>query len=77
VVLGAILGAVLANQIVPTLALGATGEAVIPPFVMQVEVRRLIEYGLMMIVVLGLVLASSLLLVRQLSLARTLRLGEE
>jgi len=40
-------------------------------------VRRLIEYGLMMIVVLGLVLASSLLLVRQLSLARTLRLGEE
>lgn len=77
VALGAVLGAVLANQIVPTLALGATGEAVIPPFVMQVEAARLAEYGLMMVVVLGLVLGSSLLLVRQLSLARTLRLGEE
>ena len=41
VALGAVLGAVLANQIVPTLALGATGEAVIPPFVMQVEAARL------------------------------------
>ena len=44
---------------------------------MQVEAARLAEYGLMMVVVLGLVLGSSLLLVRQLSLARTLRLGEE
>ena len=77
VTLGAVLGAVLANQVVPTLALGATGENVVPPFVMRVELRRFVEYGLMMAVVLGLVLSSSLLLVRQLSLARTLRLGDE
>ncbi|MBN2305073.1 MAG: FtsX-like permease family protein [Anaerolineae bacterium] len=77
VTLGAGLGWVLSSQVVPTLALGATGENVIPPFVMRVEMRRIIEYGLMMVVVLGLVLSSSLLLVRQLSLARTLRLGEE
>ena len=77
VILGALLGAVLANQVVPTLALGATGERVIPPFVMRVEVSRLLEYGVLMLVVLLLVLSSSLLLVRQLSLARTLRLGEE
>jgi hypothetical protein len=44
---------------------------------MRVELRRFVEYGLMMAVVLGLVLSSSLLLVRQLSLARTLRLGDE
>ena len=77
VVLGALLGWVLASQVVPTLALGAAGEGVIPPFVMRVETQRLIEYGLLMVGVLVLVLASSLLLVRQLSLARTLRLGEE
>ncbi|NDJ78341.1 MAG: ABC transporter permease [Chloroflexi bacterium] len=77
IVLGALLGAVLADQVVPTLALGAAGEDVIPPFVIRVETRRLIEYGLMMAGVLLLVLSSSLLLVRQLSLSRTLRLGEE
>ncbi|MBN1680277.1 MAG: ABC transporter permease [Anaerolineae bacterium] len=75
--LGAVLGWLLSSQVVPTLALGATGESVIPPFVMRVEVQRLLEYGAMMVAMLGLVLASSLLLVRQLSLARTLRLGEE
>ncbi len=77
VALGAVLGAVLAGQVVPTLALGATGEDIVPPFVMRVEVRRLIEYALMMGGVMGLVLGSSLLLVRQMSLARTLRLGDE
>jgi hypothetical protein len=77
VTLGGLLGGVLAAQVVPTLAIGATGEGVIPPFVMRVEISRLIEYALLMVVVLGLVLSSSLLLVRQLSLARTLRLGEE
>ncbi len=77
VALGALLGGVLASQVVPTLALGATGENVIPPFVMRVEARNLIEYGLLMLVVLGLVLGSSLLLVRRLSLSRTLRLGDE
>jgi hypothetical protein len=77
VTLGAVLGGVLASQVVPTLAIGATGEGVIPPFVMRIEFSRLVEYALLMAAVLGLVLASSLLLVRQLSLARTLRLGEE
>ncbi len=77
ILLGAGLGWVLSSQVVPTLALGATGEAVVPPFIMQVETTRLLEYGLMMFVVMLLVLSSSLLLVRQLSLARTLRLGEE
>jgi len=77
VTLGALLGWVLASQVVPTLALGAAGEGVIPPFVMRVETQRLLEYALLLLVTLGLVLGSSLLLVRQLSLARTLRLGDE
>ncbi len=77
VALGALLGAVLSSQVVPTLALGATGEGVIPPFVMRVETARLVEYALLMLAVLLLGLGSSLLLVRRLSLSRTLRLGEE
>ena len=77
VALGALLGGVLAWQVVPTLALGAAGEGVTPPFVMRVGARRLLEYAALMGGVLGLVLASSLLLVRQLSIARTLRLGDE
>lgn len=77
VTLGAVLGWVLASQVVPTLALGAAGEGVIPPFVMRVEARRLVEYALLLLVTLGLVLSSSLLLVRRLSLARTLRMGDE
>ncbi len=77
VALGALLGWVLSSQVVPTLALGAAGEGVTPPFVMRIEMRRLVEYALLMLGALLLVLSSSLLLVRQLSLARTLRLGDE
>ncbi len=77
VLLGAGLGAVLSDRVVPTLAIGATGEAITPPFVVQVETAALAQYGLIMALVLILVLAASLLVVRRLSLAQTLRLGEE
>jgi hypothetical protein len=76
-VLGAALGAILSDRVVPTLAIGATGEAITPPFVVQVEIGALLQYGLIMLIVLALVLTTSLLLVRRLSLAQTLRLGEE
>ncbi len=75
--LGAALGAILSSRVVPTLAIGATGEAITPPFVVQIEVAALLQYGLIMLVVLASVLVASLLLVRRLSLAQTLRLGEE
>lgn len=75
--LGAVLGLLLSDRVVPTLAIGATGEAITPPFVVQVEVTALLQYGLIMLLVLAAVLAASLLLVRRLSLAQTLRIGEE
>lgn len=75
--LGGVLGALLSDRVVPTLAIGATGEAITPPFVVQVEVAALLQYGLIMLAVLAGVLTASLLLVRRLSLAQTLRLGEE
>ncbi len=75
--LGAALGAILSDRVVPTLAIGATGEAITPPFVVQVEVAALAQYSLIMAGVLLVVLIASLLLVRRLSLAQTLRLGEE
>ncbi len=75
--LGGALGLVLSDRVVPTLAIGATGEAITPPFVVQVEAAALLQYGLIMLLVLATVLAASLLLVRRLSLAQTLRIGEE
>lgn len=77
VLLGGGLGAVLSSRVVPTLAIGATGEVITPPFVVQVETTALVQYSVIMGVVLLLVLAASLLVVRRLSLAQTLRLGEE
>ncbi len=75
--LGVALGAVLSARVVPTLAIGTTGEAITPPFIVQVEGAALAQYAVIMALVLLLVLGTSLLIVRRLSLAQTLRLGEE
>jgi putative ABC transport system permease protein len=77
VVLGGMLGAVLSSQVVPRLALDTTSRNITPPFIVQVETTAIAQYGLLIFAVLLLVLLSSLALVRNLSLARTLRLGEE
>jgi ABC-type antimicrobial peptide transport system permease subunit len=76
-VLGGTLGSILSSQIVPKLALDASSKNITPPFIVQVETGALIQYGIVIAVVLGLVLLSTLLLVRQLSLSQTLRLGDE
>lgn len=75
--LGAALGALLSSQIVPRLAQDASGARVTPPFIVQVESEALAQYGLLIGLVIALVLAFSLLIVRQLSLGRALRLGED
>jgi ABC-type antimicrobial peptide transport system permease subunit len=76
-ILGSLLGAVLSEYVVPTLALGATGEGVVPPFITEVEWTAIANFWLIMGVVLTTVFMTSFFLVRQLSLSRTLRLGEE
>ncbi|MEP7287928.1 MAG: ABC transporter permease [Chloroflexota bacterium] len=75
--LGAILGAVLSNQVVPKLAQNASSQNITPPFIIQVETAALLQYGVVIFVVLALVLLSALLVVRQLSISRSLRIGEE
>jgi len=75
--LGAVLGAVLSSQVVPRLAQDTTSQRITPPFIVQVETAALLQYGGIIVLVLALVLALSLGLVSQLSLTRTLRLGEE
>lgn len=75
--LGSILGIVLSNQVVPRLALDTANKTIVPPFIVQVETTALAQYGLLIFGVLLLVLLSSLLIVRRMSLTRTLRLGEE
>ncbi|MBX3081466.1 MAG: ABC transporter permease [Anaerolineae bacterium] len=77
VVLGGALGAVLSSQVVPRLALDTTSRNITPPFIVQVETTAIAQYGLLIGIVLLLVLLSSLALVRNLSISRTLRLGEE
>jgi len=75
--LGAVLGLLLSNQVLPTMATTTTGAAITPPFLVQVEVSALSQYGLILLLVLALVLFASVLLIRRLSLAQTLRYGDE
>jgi ABC-type lipoprotein release transport system permease subunit len=77
VLLGGALGAVLSTQVVPRLALDTTSRNITPPFIVQVEVNALAQYGVLIAAVLLVVLIFSLVLVRGLSVTRTLRLGEE
>jgi ABC-type antimicrobial peptide transport system permease subunit len=77
VALGGALGAAMSSQVLPTLAFGATGEAVTPPFVIQVERVALAQYAALLLVVLGVTFIASLVLVRRLSLIDLLRFGEE
>jgi ABC-type antimicrobial peptide transport system permease subunit len=77
VALGALLGGLLTSQVVPSLAYDTTGRQIIPPFVMRVGTRQLLDYSAGMLAVLLLILGSSMLLVRRLSVAQTLRLGDE
>ena len=75
--LGAALGVLLSLAVVPRLALGTTGEGVTPPFITQTEWAAIGNFGLILAVVLLSVFAFSFVLIRQLSLSRTLRLGDE
>ncbi|MDW8299433.1 MAG: FtsX-like permease family protein [Anaerolineae bacterium] len=75
--LGALLGAVLSAQVVPRLAQDASGAQITPPFIVQAETAALLQYGALIGAVLSAVLIVSALLVRRLSLAQTLRLGED
>ncbi|MEQ8676625.1 MAG: ABC transporter permease [Aggregatilineales bacterium] len=77
VFIGAIIGVVLSTQILPTLATSITTQTVAPPFIVQTETNALLQYGLVMVMILFLVLIFTLLLVRQLSLAQAIKLGEE
>jgi ABC-type antimicrobial peptide transport system permease subunit len=77
VLLGAALGAILSAQVVPRLAQDASGAQITPPFIVQVETAALVQYGALIGAVLIGVLLVSALLVRRLSLAQTLRIGED
>ncbi len=75
--LGSVLGHVLSVFVVPTLALGTAGEGVVPPFITEIEWAAIGRFWLIMLVVIIAVFSFSFVLVRQLSLSRTLRLGDE
>ena len=77
VLLGAVLGFLLSERVLPTLAFNTSGVTITPPFIVQVEAPVLLQYGLVLLLVLAVVLIGSLLLVRRISLAQALRYGEE
>ena len=77
ILLGALLGSVMSDRVLPTLAFGTSGETITPPFVIRVEVGALLQYGAFLLAVLALTFAASLILVRRLSLIELLRFGEE
>ncbi|MBE2267075.1 MAG: hypothetical protein IAE80_02505, partial [Anaerolinea sp.] len=77
IILGAILGLLLSNQVLPSMATSTTGALITPPFLVQIEVGALAQYGIILLIVLALVLVGSVLLIRRLSLAQTLRYGDE
>jgi ABC-type antimicrobial peptide transport system permease subunit len=77
VIIGAIIGVILSTQVLPTLASSITTQTIAPPFIVQTETDALLQYGLVMLIILFVVLGFTLLLVRQLSLAQAIKLGEE
>jgi hypothetical protein len=77
ILLGGVLGVILSRQVLPSLAVNSLGQAITPPFLVEVELGALMQYGAILVVMLGIVLLSSLALVRRLSLAQALRFGEE
>jgi ABC-type lipoprotein release transport system permease subunit len=77
VLLGGLLGAALSGQVVPRLAQDTGGAQITPPFVVRIEPSTLFGYGLLLLLVVGLVMLASMLIVRGMSLGRALRMGEE
>ena len=75
--LGAALGATISSQMIPTLAFGAVGESITPPFMIQFERAALAQYGLLILVMLMVTSSASMILVRRLTLSDLLRFGEE
>lgn len=74
---GAFLGAELSRLILPFLAVTERGQRIVPPFRVETELPALGAFGLALLLILAGLLAVTLMLLRRLTVAATLRLGEE
>jgi hypothetical protein len=77
IALGVLLGTVMSERVLPTLAFGTSGETITPPFDVRVEMATIVQYSAFLLAVLALTFAASLMMVRRLSLSELLRFGEE
>ena len=75
--LGAALGATISSLMIPTLAFGATGGLITPPFMIQFERAALAQYGLLILIMVAVTSTASVSLLRRLTLGDLLRFGEE
>ncbi|MBN1565199.1 MAG: ABC transporter permease, partial [Anaerolineae bacterium] len=74
---GSILGYVLTLYVLPPLANSATTQVITPPLIVYVSQSTILRHVVFMLGVLGLLLLANLLLIRQLSPAETIKMGEE
>ncbi len=77
VLLGGVMGVLLSQQVLPSLAISSGGGAITPPFQVEIEVTALLQYFAALIGLLALVLLASALLIRRMSLGQALRYQEE
>ncbi len=77
ILLGGVMGVLLSQQVLPSLAIASGGGAITPPFRVEIEVAALLQYFAALIGLLALVLLASALLIRRLSLGQALRYQEE
>lgn len=75
--LGAVIGVILSNQVLPTLSINTTGGGLVPPFIVQVDGRALLQYGLILALIMVFILLIGSILVRRLGTAQALRVTEE
>lgn len=74
---GVILGIVVSERLLPTMALSVNGQLITPPFVIHAGFTTLLQYVFVMLLVLAFILAATMMMIRQMSLAQSLRFGEE
>ncbi len=75
--LGAVMGALLSQLVLPSLAISPDASRITPPFLVEVQAAALLQYFAVLTVIMAAVIAFTALLIRRLSLGQSLRFQGE
>ncbi len=75
--LGAVMGAMLSQLVLPSLAISPDASRITPPFLVEVQAAALMQYFAVLTVIMAAVIAFTALLIRRLSLGQSLRFQGE